>query len=546
MASLPPIERFFLSDNGFFLSRRQLLTGAGGALAAAGAGALITSPAQADPVSAYSMDELADLGKFHSLKLTPTLKLKRSLDVRDNEWYQPRTEAMHLDARKHLMNGIPFYWDGSAYVCHPTWATTVIRDWLGIYQMSGVKQWLQWAVDAINGLVAWSAEVSTKLGPALLVPYETDRTVKFATRSFIEKRPWYSSFGNSRMIQCLTRLYALTGDSSWADLARKYVRGFAVTFDADNPKAPWLSAVDEDSYLWFESCASDSGWNTRIINTLPSAIAGLHHYVELVDPHPLVTRLLYGGYATMDMLVDRVRRPGRVSRYFDIDEVYEVPSYHRANIDSFVSMYLATGHRRYFQPVEGLLRDWSANQGRTWASDSSGQAHPLRVVARETQIVRYRRPSGSLAPAKEWYPRENFVVETSSRSGIANNGIWSLMSTGPYQGYWIKERPGAAFQMPSHRGRYLSSRDLDVERPDFIELGHRPIPIRAASGVSLTSGIYDYSGARTWSAQRTLSEPGEWLADGMAFINGDLSVRLKTGPLAPGWIKLDDDVIVAV
>jgi hypothetical protein len=133
--------------------------------------------------------------------------------------------------------------------------------------------------------------------------------------------PTYSAVAQGLMLSALARLYETTGQERWrraASATFTELRRFRGFFRGSEPApTPWLSLVDSDGHLWFETYTIRRT-PVRDVAAQVLSTLGLYDFRRVLADSPLLRRqsdvLLSGGLATLEAALPSVRRPFHSAR----------------------------------------------------------------------------------------------------------------------------------------------------------------------------------------------------------------------------------------
>jgi len=177
--------------------------------------------------------------------------------------------------------------------------------------------------------------------------------------------PIYSGMAQGVLLSPLSRLYRLTGEQRYADLAHLVFRSF------DRPRGaigseyvdePWTTMVDDDRYYWIEGIPLTPPGH--VLNEKNAAIEGLYEYWRVFET-PQSELLLTAALKTVKDHTDDYRVPGELSWYCLGHDVRTPPRYHDLHIRQFENFYRMTGDRAFERAAARYRRDQKAAGVRT-------------------------------------------------------------------------------------------------------------------------------------------------------------------------------------
>ena len=144
---------------------------------------------------------------------------------------------------------------------------------------------------------------------------------------YTEKTPWYSGIVHGRILSMYSRIYMITGEKKYRDLADQVFRSM-IMFE-DSIKRPWIACLDDDGYFWVE----EYPWQplTEVLNGFMVAVFAFYDY-HLIRHTPESTFFLDASLTTLKHYVAEYRNPGEPSAYCLLHRVQSV-GYHLMHID---------------------------------------------------------------------------------------------------------------------------------------------------------------------------------------------------------------------
>ena len=137
--------------------------------------------------------------------------------------------------------------------------------------------------------------------------------------------PWYSGMAQGAALTLFSRLYRLTGNKKYRDIADGVFRSFK---RYKGVKDPWISCIDKDQHLWFEEYPH--AIPSHVFNGMVFAIYGVYDYY-CVMKSPESEKYLQASLTTVKQNVDLIRDEGEVS-YYCLKYDWRNPTYHPLHI----------------------------------------------------------------------------------------------------------------------------------------------------------------------------------------------------------------------
>jgi len=181
--------------------------------------------------------------------------------------------------------------------------------------------------------------------------------------------PIYSGMAQGVLLSPLSRLYRLTDEQRYEDLARLVFRSF------DRPRGalaseyadePWTTTIDDDRYYWIEGVPLTPPGH--ILNEMNAAIEGLYEYWRVFET-PQSELLLTAALKTVKDHTDDYRVPDELSWYCLGHDVRVPPRYHDLHIRQFENFYQMTGDQAFQRAAARYKRD----QKRAGVTTTDGQ-----------------------------------------------------------------------------------------------------------------------------------------------------------------------------
>lgn len=297
-----------------------------------------------------------------------------------------------------------------------------------------------------------------------------------------------------------------TGERRW-DLHREQVlNAFRISPNRSLPSAPWIAGVDSNNCLWLEEYPAASGKFSTVFNGHFYAMAELAGYVTH-SKDARAADLVQGAAATLDHYRNLCRSPGRFSNYYaNIDT--QVGSYHWINASCYVGLFQYCGVSRLASTVDLMAQDWPF-------SVATQQKLRIRKVP---QLVTQRFGQAPVA----WTPSAQITVDSHHRSAIKlKPGVWARMENGPKSGWWIMEKPAAAYCLGT-----------SVDRVDF----QRSRQVVFAAGVPITGYRIAADGNPLPAKTKTLPSRSFAHSATRARVGGAHHMLIQDGAFAGLWV----------
>ncbi|MEW6111989.1 MAG: D-glucuronyl C5-epimerase family protein [Thermodesulfobacteriota bacterium] len=248
--------------------------------------------------------EMRTIGE-HRVKTIPyDVKFSPEEDYLMNTYREARPGLIHAKY-EHIASKkeVPF---------HPLeWAHNVLNAASYAQQTNKLEESRQ----LIDTLVKQAMDYAKESGSAWYLGYP----FQFRLADKTLENPWFSGIAQAYVMAAWIRLYRVTGETKFKDLAEKTYRSFLQIRKKEGQKAPWVSFVDKAGYLWFEEYPSPTDPQPRVLNGHICAIMGLYSYYRL-EPNPETLALIRAGITTVSRYFNEFRRPGSTPNYYLIGE----------------------------------------------------------------------------------------------------------------------------------------------------------------------------------------------------------------------------------
>jgi D-glucuronyl C5-epimerase C-terminus len=170
---------------------------------------------------------------------------------------------------------------------------------------------------------------------ALFLPYGFDYPAEQLTA------PWVSGYSQGFALSLFVRLYRVTGEYRYAEIARSVFMAFRLL---GRNRAHWMSYV-VDSDLWLEEYPSARP--THVFNGFNFALFGIYDY-ERLTRDAAAAQLLQGALATMRRRASAYRVPGGISLY-DLVHRTRHEHYHEIHIWQLADLAAISGDAYFSQ-----------------------------------------------------------------------------------------------------------------------------------------------------------------------------------------------------
>lgn len=242
--------------------------------------------------------------------------------------------------------GIPLLFLNGKVVYHPVYILQRAIVSLSLYMKSGQKEKLNFTLLLAEKLTSISVEVSS----ASFFPY----TVDYQHGDTSLNAPWYSGMAQGLALLFYTRLYHVTGEERFRDIADQCLNSLDPSLQ--NPFGIWVSGLDRSGYYWIEEYPSTPPDHT--LNGFIFAVYGLYEHHFRIHNNKRAEELLTAALTTIMDNMDKYRSKGNYSRYCLLHDI-NVRGYHSLHIRQFLQLYKMTNETKFLQFSEALKADAS-------------------------------------------------------------------------------------------------------------------------------------------------------------------------------------------
>lgn len=165
-------------------------------------------------------------------------------------------------------------------------------------------------INKIEDLVSKLEEAATEFDSAYYFKY----SFKFTLLEKNLNPPWYSSLCQAYALSAFTKLYNITNNKRYKELAEKTHLSFLAVRKKMDQKEPWITYIDDEGYLWFEKYPSEDQPQTRVLNGHIYAIMGLYSYYFLNNSEDTLA-FIQAGMTTVNRYFNDFRRKGEANKY---------------------------------------------------------------------------------------------------------------------------------------------------------------------------------------------------------------------------------------
>ncbi len=168
--------------------------------------------------------------------------------------------------------------------------------------------------------------------------------------------PWYSGMAQGRVLSVFSRLYFLTGERKYRNIAQKIFKSFQIIYcenDGWKNDFIWTVMIDKDGYFWIEQYPAY--WPSHVLNGFIAAIFGLYDYYQ-VTHNESCKQILQASLTTIQNHLEQYRNPGGISFYcLKFKELFQ--SYHLVHIEQLYELYEMTRDYSFKAMADSLYQD---------------------------------------------------------------------------------------------------------------------------------------------------------------------------------------------
>jgi len=274
----------------------------------------------------------------------------------------------HLEVIELPYNERPYSYNDTItlYVCYPTDDQGVIvttRDNTDHYKPVQISQKILHFLDSYVKTEEERYLERSKLfaGKLMEVAVESDGAI-FLPHTFempimgtdVTMQPnWYSGMSQGQALSAFVRLYSVTGDERYKEMADGLFSSFLHLNDDSAEGDPWVAMIDEEGYYWIEEYPMEEP--CHVLNGFVFAVYGLYDYYQLTGDETC-RRLLTASLTTIAHHAYLYRNPGELSCY-DLKYRAVLPKYHRIHIRQMRMLERITGVSIFGEYVDQFKAD---------------------------------------------------------------------------------------------------------------------------------------------------------------------------------------------
>ncbi|OKI60685.1 D-glucuronyl C5-epimerase family protein [Micromonospora sp. CB01531] len=420
----------------------------------------------------------------------------RELPVELRPYYRSTTMPL-VDTGTHDAQGVRMILTGGKLHDFPVGQAQYGLALLESHRLTGTVEYLNRAIKQAQRL----ADRRVLREGAWFFPHDFDYMLHATYDLF--RPPWYSMMAQGQALSLFTRLYEVTGNSSWRTAADATFASFLLPPVAGKP---WGIHV-QDGLLWLDEyphplqVRGDRTYNGHMFSAY-----GLWDY-WILTRNSNAKLLLQGALTTARDAYAAIRTRGWRSKYCLLHGK-DSNLYHTTHSIQHAQLFAITGDEYFARIADLFYSDFPPHSVRAKVRLMAGTHTGYRFSSTGTVLASrtLKLSRASNAPCVQ-------------RQKIRNRtGIWYLINAGSFSGYHVLETRGARYAVGSNAAMsYLVPRAATV------------VP------ASLTAYTIDPNGMM--ASVVTDHHAGEPVSyDMRAVLNGVEHLRLASGPYAGRWV----------
>lgn len=230
---------------------------------------------------------------------------------------------------------------------HPVAMCAHALELLDVYRRTNDPSYLARTIDHADKLMGISLAVDS----TLFFPYSF--SYSFYDRDKMVA-PWYSGMAQGRTLSLFSRLYEITSDKKYLEIASKIYATFNNLKPTHNP---WISCIDKNNNLWFEEYPYDAP--SHVLNGMIFAIYGVYDYYMIQKTDDVATKLK-GAITTIKRNMHLIREEGDLS-FYCFKYTVKNPNYHPIHIEQLAMLHKISGFEEFKTMSDNLLKDTPGN-----------------------------------------------------------------------------------------------------------------------------------------------------------------------------------------
>jgi len=332
--------------------------------------------------------------------------------------------------------------------------------------------------------------------------------------------PWYSGMAQGEAVSLfvqLSELEALTADER-AEYLAAAGHAFASLQHQDDGY-PWVVNTDPDGYLWIQEYpGADPGTGDYTFNGMIFALLGIFDYY-CATGDPAAAAMYDAGATTIAAKWPRLRNPRWYAYYCDTHRI-PATTYQQHHIRLLEQMARHTASPDFFDDAERLVDDCPAPAVSGTVQFEAGSFTLYRFDTAASGAWVEAKGDAELARQTVTFSQAT-QAPASVRRRIQGRGIYYLISSGAYTGWWVGENWQAVYLL----GAYLPT-------------VYQPARTITFPGGSTPVEVCKIAADGTVTARRTASfaSPSNAPASQRAVVNGRPQFLIAAGAYTGYWV----------
>ncbi|HDK27745.1 MAG TPA: hypothetical protein ENG48_11750 [Candidatus Atribacteria bacterium] len=234
----------------------------------------------------------------------------------------------------------------STYYYHPVLIAQKGLNYINSYILTQDIRYMLRVEGWINKLI----DISFEINGSLYFPYNFNIHPHGCYQDTLFA-PWFSGMAQGQVLQLLVRLFYVTENYEYLQLADKVFQSFR---NLSKENYPWIAFVDGDGYYWIEEYPLPEPDHT--LNGFIFAILGLYEY-WLATKDPEVKLYIDAALTTLYVKLPLFRNPGGIS-YYCLKHHHQSAQYHILHINLLKYLYRITGETFFLEFADSLYTDY--------------------------------------------------------------------------------------------------------------------------------------------------------------------------------------------
>jgi len=389
---------------------------------------------------------------------------------------------------------------------HPVVSAGILLTRLDAYVVSGEQVDLDLAIRHAEQ-AALTAHAS---GDAIYFPYPFG----WDLHSFVEfpmEVPWFSGMAQGYMLSAFIRLFDVTGDERYRDLATKTFNSF-LRLKGTDPY--WTVDLEDGQFLWFEEYARNNGPSDRAFNGHIYATWGLHDY-WMITRDERAEALVDGGLTSILHFLDKWRFPGGQS-FYCLTHRERTATYHGVHAGQLAYVFDITGAPIFIQLADLFIDDYHILITNGAANPTIHVEPGVYSLPRGEGLVEEERIDVTIAEALDLSWDVRGVMRGERVASVRCNEE-------PYQNIWFSEIPGKIWT---------------AGKADALSW-YQPLRLMPSETWDGILWSYDEAADRLTGVEESLEIEIPLVASGRAKLNGRHCYQVTGGAADGLWIARD-------